>query len=462
MSILILSPDDVAAQSLGSALERRGIDHHRSTQDVPGGLPLVAVLDVAALGYSEVLHELRSRGPWTRCYLIADRGALPHVSPVPTIQKPFDAPAIADLLVRELALAESDRRRHNLSTRAKELGLLLQSSFEAIIGLDANGKIVFWNRGAEHTYGYSEKEALGQQLSFLGGDCALDKSEPHGPREVLRRHRQGHEVLVLVSRSSGGERLDSTVITWAEVSLDVTEKRALEREVEHGKRLAQVGRMAATLSHEINNPLAVIRSNAAWLAVVSREELSSEIVEVAADLEAASERIATFVDLMTGFARRGSTQLEHAPLKRSLDLALRMTRPRAESHRVDLECKMETADEVPVPHDPTRFAHAVINVVSNAIDAASQGGRKVWLAVSATNEQVCVEILDNGPGISGAVLSQVFEPFFTTKAFGQGTGLGLWLTRQIVTEHSGEISITPRQQGGTRVLLSLPRKRGAA
>ncbi len=462
MSVLILSPDDVAAQSLGSALERRGIGYCRDKESLPEDGPLVAVLDVSSPGYEGDLAEIQARAPWSRCYLIAERGKAPETSAVPAIQKPFDAPAIAELLARGQELAESERRRRNFETRAKELGLLLQSSFEAIIGLDARGQIVFWNRGAERTYGYSEGEALGQQLSFLGPDTPTEKNQPHTPRELVRRHKQGHEVLVLVSRSPAGDKVDNTLISWAEVSLDVTDKRALEREVEHAQRLAQLGRMAATLSHEVNNPLAVIRSNAAWLSAVSRQTQNHEVLEVAADLELASERIATFVDLMTGFARRGAAQLEYLPLTKSVGLALRMVRPRAESHRVELQSATEVADRIAVPHDPTRFAHALINVVSNAIDAASQGGGHVWLSVSASNDAVVVEVRDDGPGISAAAVKQVFEPFFTTKPFGQGTGLGLWLTQQIISDHAGEIDIAPRAQGGTQVRLSLPRSGGAA
>lgn len=462
MSVLILSPDENAAHSLGSALQRRGVTFARELRSLEDTPPLVVVLDTATRDYAARLREIRERAPWARCYLMAERGAVLDGVGVPVIQKPFDAAAMAQVLEREQELAAIEHRQRNLAAHADELGLLLESSFEAIVGLDEHGTIVFWNRGAERTYGYTAAEALGRDLRLLGDEevtpvSTVDRKIP-ATHELTRRHKDGQSLLVLVSRSRAADDCRRGRLECAEVSLDITERRAFEREFEHAQRLAQLGRMAATLSHEVNNPLAVIRSNAGWLSAFASRAGDEELGEVAADLEHASERIATFVDSMTGFARRGTPQLEHAPLTRCLGLALRMVRPRADSHRVRFVHEPDQVTSAPITHDPTRFSHALINVLSNAVDAAAQGGGHVWLRVQPDDDHCVVVVEDDGPGISSEHLGRVFEPFYTTKPFGQGTGLGLWLTQQIVSDHAGRIQLEPRAGGGTRVELRLPRR----
>jgi PAS domain S-box-containing protein len=364
------------------------------------------------------------------------------------------------MLERECELALLERRRRALAAKAEELGLLLQSSLEAIVGLDREGRIVFWNRGAEKIYGYTEAEALGAELALLGGPVVAKRGlvvSGTATEEITRKHKDGREVTVLLSRSyaaQGGG--DAHSIQCAEVSLDITQRRALERELEHSKRLAHLGRIAATLSHEINNPLAAIRSYSNWLQMRARRSRDTDLIDVSNDLDAASERIATFVDQMTSFARRGTPKLERIALRRCLAISLRMVKPRADSQSVTVFDEMGTDADLIVDHDPTRFGHAAINILSNAIDAAALGGRQVWIRVSTRDAKIHVEVDDDGEGVLAEHKARVFEPFFTTKPFGRGTGLGLWLTEQILQDHGGSVSLVDRPGGGTRVRLSLP------
>jgi PAS domain S-box-containing protein len=422
------------------------------------------VLDVEWPAYDVVLGELSSRAPWMRAYLIADRVSDPIGRFPPLICKPFDAAAVAEMLERECEVASLERRRRVLAANAEELGLLLRSSLEAIVGLDRSEKIVFWNRGAEQVYGYSEIEALGAPISLLASELVhAEGDRPNGNTELKRRHKSGREVVVLVSRSYTEQpRTEARSLHCAEVSLDVTQRRALERELEHSKRLAHLGRIAATLSHEINNPLAAIRSYSNWLLQRARKSRDDELIEVSNDLDSASERIATFVDQMTGFARRGSPRLEHTSLSHSLGLSLRMVRPRAEANGVTLVDEVSSESSPVVWHDPTRLGHALINVLSNAIDAAGTGGHRVWIRVALSDASVSIEVDDNGHGIPAEHKERVFEPFFTTKRFGRGTGLGLWLTEQIIQDHGGQVVIHDRPGGGTRVRFTLPVREGDA
>jgi CheY-like chemotaxis protein/anti-sigma regulatory factor (Ser/Thr protein kinase) len=123
----------------------------------------------------------------------------------------------------------------------------------------------------------------------------------------------------------------------------------------------------------------------------------------------------------------------------------------------DVQLSVEPSAGVHVPHDPPRLAQAVLNVLSNAVDAAASGGGHVAMRVRVLDTNVVIEVDDDGPGISPDLARTAFEPFTTTKPFGHGTGLGLAITRQIVMDHRGDVTLEPRPEGGARVALSLPR-----
>ena len=243
---------------------------------------------------------------------------------------------------------------------------------------------------------------------------------------------------------------------YAELSLDVTERRKLEGELEHARRLAHLGRVATTISHELNNPLAVVRSCASWLSSFCSQVESPELLEVANDLELAAERIHTFSGQIAGFARRSDGDFANHSLFATIEMALRLVRPRAKTKGVRIHLLNADAALRPVWHNPSRLAHAIINITANAIDAASQGGRNIWFEVTIQSRHAVISVADDGPGIAAEVQEHLFEPFTTTKPLGEGTGLGLALTRQIAMEHAGCVELSPRQEGGAVCVLSLP------
>lgn len=132
-----------------------------------------------------------------------------------------------------------------------------------------------------------------------------------------------------------------------------------------------------------------------------------------------------------------------------------MARPRALDAGVTLDISIE--EGASVPNDSPRLAQAILNVLSNAIDAAQAGGKHVWLSVVSEERQVKICVEDDGPGIANELLDRVFEPFATTKPYGQGTGLGLAITRQIMQDHRGSAHLSPRASGGARAELILPK-----
>ncbi|HEX4473963.1 MAG TPA: PAS domain-containing sensor histidine kinase [Polyangiaceae bacterium] len=463
MSILIVSPDGDAARSLSSALGRTGHPSHwienidEAREHAGNDAPLVLVVDQAVERFRELIDDVSTATPWVRVYEMAETNA-DVVSGHSVLRKPFDAAELATLLGREQKLAEIDRRRHNVEEHAEELALLVEASFEAIIGLGPDGSIRSWNRGAQVIYGYEAAEVIGQSIAIVEplpgaalGRLVVSESKPE-PVEALRRTKDGRDVIVLLSVSPVAR---GRTFAFAETSLDITLRRRLERELEHEKRLAAIGRIAAAMAHEINNPLAVVRAANAYVAEVARASRDELLIETVDDVRLAVERIGGFVNHVCGFSRRDRPMLNDTSVRESVRMALRLAKPRAAERRVDIT--LEPGADLRLPHDAARVSQALLNLVSNAIDAAADGGCKVIVRLVADSQAVRLQVDDNGPGIPESMRARVFEPFTTTKPQGKGTGLGLAITRQIVEDHSGEVKVGPAPGGvGTRAEIVLP------
>ena len=234
----------------------------------------------------------------------------------------------------------------------------------------------------------------------------------------------------------------------------VRQQQGLERELEHAERLAALGRIAASMAHEINNPLAVVQSSASYVRDVAEQLRDSELAACAADIELAANRISTFVEHVCGFARREQLVLSDVALDNAIEIALRLVRPRAKSRAVTIN--VEPIDSSPVPHDPPRIAQGLLNLLSNAIDASSGHGGTVTLRQITQSDHVVVQVDDTGAGIDPSIAERLFEPFATTKPPGEGTGLGLAITRRIMEDHGGYVRLLPNAGGGTRAELCLP------
>jgi two-component system NtrC family sensor kinase len=462
MSILIVSPDGEAARSLSSALGRHGhrtlwLESVAEAREKAGAeSPLVLVIDRATEHFETLISDVSTGTPWVRIYEMAEAGA-DVASDHSVLRKPFDAAELAALLVRERELAEVDRQRHAMEDHAEELALLVEASFEAIVGLGPDGTIRSWNRGAAATYGYAPADVIGRSIEVLevspGAARTRLAKATYEPVEVTRRRKDGREVLVLLSLSpvNKGRRF-----AFAETSLDITLRRRLERELEHEKRLAAIGRIAAAMAHEINNPLAVVRAANSYvseMARVSRDELLLETVD---DVRLAVDRIGSFVNHVCGFARRDRPTLNESSVRESVRMALRLAKPRAAERGV--EVVLEPGADLRLPHDAARVSQALLNLVSNAIDASSEsGGGRVAVRVVADESFLRIQVDDDGPGLPEAVKQRLFEPFATTKPQGKGTGLGLAITRQIIDEHGGSVTLGPTPAGrGTRAEIALP------
>ncbi|MCZ2343368.1 MAG: response regulator [Bacteroidales bacterium] len=234
------------------------------------------------------------------------------------------------------------------------------------------------------------------------------------------------------------------------------ELRATTQQLWQAAKLATVGELAASVAHEINNPLGIVSLRLEGiLAATPENDPRRPALQI---IEAEVDRMAKLIANLLTFSRRGDDQLSTVDLgdeaRMSAELADYHLRRRGVVKVFDIPSAVP-----PVYADRQKFRQVFLNLYTNAVDAMPHGGTittRVRGEASADGPIVIVEVVDTGFGIPSAILPHVMDTFFTTKSEGHGTGLGLAICRRIIQEHKGELAITSNVGQGTTVRLTLP------
>jgi two-component system NtrC family sensor kinase len=237
-------------------------------------------------------------------------------------------------------------------------------------------------------------------------------------------------------------------------------KRAHEHVV-HVEKMASIGKMAAVVAHEINNPLSGILTYAKLLKkwvekVEGNEQKRVEIRECLDLVESESKRCGDLVKNLLMFSRSAPMNLEWADVNQVVDRCIRLVQ-----HQLDLgnvQLQVETAPDLPVLHcDPAQVEQVLLALVMNAIDAMPRGGNLMVRTRSLPqSRQIEIQVRDDGVGIPPDLLPRLFEPFLTTKETGKGVGLGLAISKTIVERHGGVIEVESQPGRGTTFYIFLP------
>src|SRR6185437_2611565 len=328
------------------------------------------------------------------------------------------------------------------------LAAIVNSSGDAIISKDLNGIVTSWNAQAERLFGYKEQEIIGRSiLTIIPPELQRDEDT------ILGKIRSGQTIdhFETVRIAKSGERIDvslsispvrdehGNIIGAAKIVRDIRETKKIERALRTTEKLAAAGRLAATVAHEINNPLEAI-NNLVFLAKRDARD-ANKVSDYLRLAERELERVAHIARQTLGFYRDSSAPTRFSVVK-AIDDLLFLYEKRFETRNIRIVKEYKKSPEI------TAFAgeirQAFSNLISNAIDAMPSGGSLVIRVSGACDWSnslqpgVRVTILDTGIGVPSHVRKDVFEPFFTTKA-DVGTGLGLWITKNIVEKHHGNI-----------------------
>jgi two-component system NtrC family sensor kinase len=242
---------------------------------------------------------------------------------------------------------------------------------------------------------------------------------------------------------------------------DITKKKMSERALWRSQRLASIGRLAAEIAHEINNPLTSVITFSKLLTTIMQQEpfpvhRVEELRTQIAYLQSETERCANISRNLLDFSRQTKIDVKENDINAILEKTLAILKHRAGLDRIEIRTQYASGI-AHVSCDFSRLQQAFINILWNAIEAMPRGGSlTVTTDIDPQQQTVEVHIIDTGAGIPEENLERIFEPFFTTKEEGKGVGLGLSVAYGVIRQHHGEIQIQSKIGEGTHVTIQFP------
>jgi PAS domain S-box-containing protein len=375
------------------------------------------------------------------------------------------------------ALAQTlQEAKRQLVQESEHAQSVIRSISDGIIGVDRAYRIRTWNRAMAERYGIAESEVMGRDLFAAfpalereGLRAELDRLLRGESREFTLRHFD-HQTLrrgrVVQNIRGSALRGPTDEVEGAVMAIeDVTERVALEREVQQAEKLAVVGQLAAGIAHQIGTPLNVISGSAEYLMMEwGPDRPRPQELEI---IVAQTDRIARLIRQLLNFARPAHLELRPLDLNALLQEALELTEHQIAKGRIEIRTDLFPG-LLPIAGDVNQLEQAFLNIIINAWHAMPQGGvltlrtrpapagerlRHVGDAGAPGVEAV---IADTGVGISPEHLPRIFDPFFSTKGVGKGTGLGLAISRRIIEDHHGSIDVASEVGRGTAFTIWLP------
>ena len=369
-----------------------------------------------------------------------------------------------------LLVAEDVTERKRLEREREELlarlHAIVECSSNAIVLADEEGRIVLFNPAAQAMFGYSQEEALGQNLDIL-----MPPEHKGRHQEYIRRYLETGEARILgkTRRYEQGQRKNGEVFPlqlhvnevrvgeerlFLGIMEDLTEQKRLEEELRRSERLAAIGQASAVLGHDLRNPLGAI-SNAAFYLSTRLKDADPSVQRSIALIQEQVRACENIIAEILEFARPREAEMAPVDVNSLVQGVMRQT---AIPENIQVTTHLDASCSE-VQGDVDMLRRALANLVTNAVQAMPDGG-SLEITTREREGVVELEVKDTGIGIPPENLERIFEPLFTTKS--RGTGLGLPQVKYAMERHEGEVVVKSEAGQGTTFILRIPLRGGKA
>ncbi len=358
---------------------------------------------------------------------------------------------------------------------AERFRAVIDNAHDAIIAIDSRGRIDTFNKAAERIFGYRPDEVVGQNVKML-------MAPPHRDAHDGYLHNYmttGVAKIIGIGREVEARRKDGTIFPidlsvgemrigdhrgFTGIIRDISERRQAERKVQeltselvHVSRLTDMGQLASTLAHELNQPLTAVMNyaEAARAMVATNPARSAELVTKAAGQ---AERAGDIIRRLRGFVEKGTVERSAENLTKVVEEAVALATIGA---KVDgIRITLDLAPDLPaIKIDKIQIQQVVVNLIRNAIEVLRQAERRILTVRTSVADGGIQEVMvaDTGPGVASEIAGQLFQPFVSTKKGGMGVGLSI--SRSIVEAHGGRLWAESNPDGGAVFRFVLPPSR---
>jgi len=373
--------------------------------------------------------------------------------------------------MRDATPAEFQAR--SLDANAILLRSILETMPEALVVIDIRGEILLFSKAAEAMFGFAGSEVIGRNVSMLMPEMAREEHDAHmnryrstgesrmigRPRRLIGRRKDGSEFphsLQIAEAFSGGQRMIAGFMQdLTAVEASALQVEQLQRELAHIGRVHEMGTLASTIAHELNQPLMAITNIVQTAAaLLDRGDPATHEAIVRALNEAGQEtlRAGQILRRLRDFLSRGELEKTFEDARNLAEDAISFEAALARYRNIHcvIEC---SANMAPILVDRVQIQQVILNLVKNAVQSIGRDGT-VKVAIAPAMNTVRFTVSDTGPGVPESRIARLFDPFSTTKT--DGMGLGLPICRSIIEAHGGSIWYETGPGGGAGFIFTVP------
>jgi PAS domain S-box-containing protein len=351
-------------------------------------------------------------------------------------------------------------KQKEIELHKNKLETIIENIADGLFVTNTSDIIIEFNKSAEKITGYNRNEVIGKHCEevFKTDLCKKTCALRNIKKEIVNREttlitKEGKERIVSVSSAIIND-IYSNPLFGVQTFKDITDDKKNQAMLLHTEKLAAVGEMVSAIAHEVNNPLTNIIGYSKLL--LNKKDIEKTIYEKIEIINEQANKSAAIVQELLNFSRHPDRETEISDLKSIIENIIKITSIYTYDKDIKISASYSTENNLILKCNPTKIEQILFNIIINAIQSIESENGEINISV-INNEDGYLEISirDNGIGIDDKYIHEIFQPFFTTKPKGKGTGLGLFIVRNIIEELGGDIEVQSKLGQGSTFKIKL-------